>query len=531
LSSAIKNALKQNRLKFERKRAEKALQSERRQLLSIFDSIDEIIYVSDPNTYEILYVNSAVEVAFNNKPMGELCYKAFQNRNSPCEFCTNEIILKNNGKPYQWEYHNPILARDFFITDRIIKWPDGRDVRFELAVDITDRKHYEAYRHQIQKMEAIGTLAGGIAHDFNNLLTAILGNIELIRAESPPNRWLYDNLSEAKKACIQARGLVQRFLSFSTSGEPDKKIASIVECLKDASMLSLSGSNVDFEISAPDTLWLVEFDLGQMNQAFNNLIVNAKEAMPEGGVINISAGNVDVDSTTPISGLPLSRGKYVKIAIKDHGVGIPEEYLPKIFDAYFSTKKRGPKKGMGLGLTTVHDIISKHGGYAYAESDKGAGTTLFIYLPASEKETIEKKLGEEKPLVGKGRILVMDDEKLVRNVALQMLAILGYEAAASKDGAEAIEMYKESMKSGEPFDAVILDLTVRGAMGGEKALQELMEINPEIRAIISSAYSEDPVMKDFRKHGFRGAVEKPYELKELSDVLYEVLNGNNDAAG
>jgi CheY-like chemotaxis protein len=268
----------------------------------------------------------------------------------------------------------------------------------------------------------------------------------------------------------------------------------------------------------PDNLWPVEVDVGQISQVFQNLIINADQSMPEGGTIQIHAENAIVHTNTE---LPLQQGKYVKITIHDQGRGISEEHLQNIFDPYFTTKEMG----RGLGLTITFSIIKSHGGHISAESELGRGTTFNIYLPASEKKTVLKESYESTTLVGEGKILIMDDEEMVRSSLGEMIAAIGYEVELAKDGKEAVELYKKAMNSAEPFDAVILDLTVPGGMGGKEAIKKLREIDPHINALVSSGYSNDHVMANFRKYGFNDVIVKPYTPQELSGILLKVLNG------
>jgi len=382
--------------------------------------------------------------------------------------------------------------------------------------DITGQKRVEAELLKAQKLESIGILAGGIAHDFNNILTAILGNITLAKMDSKPEDKVFQRLAEAEKACVWAKDLTQQLLTFSKGGAPIKKTVLIQELIKDSVNFTLSGSNVRCKFSIPDDLWQVEIDEGQISQVINNLVVNAEQAMPEGGIIEVKAENISLEEKRAV---PLKAGKYIRITIKDEGIGIPEEHLPKIFDPYFTTKQ----KGSGLGLAVAHSIIKNHAGYITVESKLGAGTSFYIYLPASEKGISERKTQEEKPLFGQGRILVMDDEPAVREIAGNMLQFLGYEVEFAREGAEAIELYKKAKKSGKAFDAVILDLTVPGGMGGKEAIRMLLEIDPDVRAIVSSGYSNDPVMSDFKRYGFRGVVAKPYNLKNLAEEVHKII--------
>jgi CheY-like chemotaxis protein len=376
---------------------------------------------------------------------------------------------------------------------------------------------------KIQKLESIGILAGGIAHDFNNILTAILGNISLAKMEANPKDEIYERLVEAEKASLQAKNLTQQLLTFSKGGAPIKKTESITEVIKDSAEFALRGSNVKCEFFIPNDIWPVEVDKGQISQVISNLIINADQAMPEGGIIKVRVENVApvgaVRPCQPVAELPIKDGKYVKIEIEDDGIGIPKEHLPKIFDPYFTTKQ----KGSGLGLATSYSIIKRHDGYIAVESELGVGTTFYIYLPASSKQILTKKDAEERLILSKGRILVMDDEEVVRDVAGIMLKRIGYDVEFADDGAEALELYKKAEESGQPFDAVIVDLTIQGGMGGEQMIKKLLEIDPNVKAIVSSGYSTDAIMSNFKQYGFSGVVTKPYRIAELSETLYKVL--------
>ncbi|MBW2098896.1 MAG: response regulator [Deltaproteobacteria bacterium] len=382
--------------------------------------------------------------------------------------------------------------------------------------DITEKRRAERELLKADKLESLGVLSGGIAHDFNNILTSILGNISIAKMFAKPGDKIFERLEEAENDCMRARVLTQKILTFSRGGAPIMKTAFISELLRDSASFALSGSNVRCEFSIPDDLWRIEVDEGQIAQAISNLIINASQAMPGGGVINLLAENIVVDEK---QGIPLNNGGYVKISVTDHGIGIPKEHFQQIFDPYYTTKRGGS----GLGLAIAYSIVKRHNGYIDVKSIPGKETTFSIYLPASPKEALAEKESGEKIRGGKGKILVMDDEKMIRDVVGDMLGILGYEAEFAKDGAEAVELYKKAEQSVRPFDAVIMDLTVPGGMGGKEAVRKLAEIDPEVKAIVSSGYSDDPVMADFRKYGFSNVVAKPYNIKELGDALYEVL--------
>ena len=387
-----------------------------------------------------------------------------------------------------------------------------------IVVDITERKQIEEELLKAQKLESIGIFAGGIAHDFNNLLTAILGNISFAQLCMKPEDEVFERLTQAAKASFRARDLTQQLLTFSKGGAPIVKSASIEELLKDSAGFGMTGSNALCEFFIPDDLWSVEIDEGQMSQVISNLVVNANQAMPEGGIIRVRAENTNIGLR---DGLPLEEGRYVRISVEDQGIGISEEFIQKIFDPYFTTKE----KGNGLGLAASYSIVKKHNGHITVESRVGAGTTFYIYLPASPEGTIvNRKNVENKALMGKGRVLIMDDEEMIRELVCQLLSRIGYEVDAAIDGAEAIELYRKAKESDNPFDAVIMDLTIPGGMGGKEAIQELTETDPEIKAIVSSGYSSDPIMSEFKEYGFAAAIAKPYRIEQLSEALHRTLD-------
>lgn len=389
-----------------------------------------------------------------------------------------------------------------------------------VAENITERKKAEEHLFKMQKLESVGVLAGGIAHDFNNILTAITGNVSLAKLkinnlDCPGIESLLNLLSEAENASLQAKNLTQQLLTFAKGGVPILKTTAISELLKETAEFALRGSNVKFVSEIPTDLWAAEVDEGQISQVIHNLILNADQAMPGGGIIEIKAENTLINVESP---LPLSEGMYVKISIKDNGVGIPREHLSNIFDPYFSTKQRGS----GLGLTSSYSIIRKHCGLIEVDSEIGIGTTFQIYLPATTS-LIQKKHTNSQLTTGKGRVLVMDDEKMLRYVLSEMLQHLGYEVACAKDGTEAIDLYSEAQKHKQPFDAVVMDLTVPGGMGGKEAIQKLLEIDPQVAAIVSSGYSNDPVMAEHQNYGFKEVVNKPFSVGELAEVIGRVI--------
>ena len=411
------------------------------------------------------------------------------------------------------------------VNATVIQTEEGRTI-VVLCRDISRRRQIQEEILKGMKLESLGTFTDGIAHDFNNLLSVILGNISLAEDDIKPEIGTSEFLKEAKEASIRAKELTARLITFSKGGEPVKKVASIGELVKNSVNSTLSGSDINCEFSIPDDLSHVEIDQGQMKQVIHNIVINAQEAMTGKETIKIYCENVTVGEK---DALTLKNGKYVKISIKDQGIGIPEESLMKIFDPYFSTKERGAEKGMGLGLSICHSIVENHDGLITAESKPGEGTTLYVYLPASDKEIEEmepaRKPLPERPVIGRGKVLLMDDEKMIRKFAIQVLSRLGYDAEVSKDGSEAIKLYKKAMESGEPFDVVILDLTNQFGMGGKEAIQKFIEIDPDVKAIVSTGYSDDSAVANYREYGFCGALAKPYTIVELSKTLHDLILG------
>jgi len=392
----------------------------------------------------------------------------------------------------------------------------GQPAVITIVRDITERKKRDEEFIRACKLKSLSTLAGGIAHDFNNLLTGILGNASIARTFVNPGDKLHKIMTDLENTSLRAKDLTQQLLTFAKGGAPVKKTVSIAKLLRDSATLVLSGSNVKCDFAIAKGLWPVEVDEGQIAQVIHNLIINAKQAMPDGGTIQVSAENFALSAeNNPF----IKNGKYVKITVKDTGVGIPEEHLPKIFDPYFTTKE----EGSGLGLATAYSIIKNHAGYIMAESAAGVGTTFYIHLPASKKEIDRVEAVEEKLVSGKEKILVMDDDDIVRDVAGKMLTKLGYEVDFARDGSEAIELYKKSKNSGRPFDVVIIDLTIPGGMGGRETMQKLLEIDPYVKAIVSSGYSDDAVMSNYTNYNFKGVIAKPYRIEELSRTVHSVL--------
>jgi len=503
----------------ERERTEEALRDSEEKYRQLVENANEAIVVAQDGM--LRFVNTrAIELSGYSE--AELKSHPFIEWVHPEE---RDMVRRNYLKRLRGDPVPANYTTRFIHKDGSIKWMDVSSVRIywegapatlNFLSDITEKRQLEDELLKAQKLESIGVLAGGIAHDFNNILASIMGNISLARLDADPNDSIYDFLEKAESATKRATGLTQQLLTFSRGGAPVKKVSSISDVISDCATFVLSGSKVRCDFDLPADLWPVEIDVDQISQVIQNIIINADQAMPEGGIIQIRAENITVATD---NGLPLISGRYVKIAIQDLGVGIPEVYLNKIFDPYFTSKQNG----VGLGLSTAYSIIRKHDGHIGVESQVGAGTTFAVYLPSSNEPATDASEEKRDPLPGRGKILAMDDEVMIRELIGHMLHRLGYDAEVARDGEEAVHLYRRAFETGAPFDAVILDLTVPGAMGGKEALDKLREINPEVKAIVSSGYSNDPIMSDYKNYGFSGVVAKPYNMQNLSETLKSVL--------
>jgi PAS domain S-box-containing protein len=395
--------------------------------------------------------------------------------------------------------------------------------------DITERQRNEAERRKAETLEQLGLLAGGIAHDFNNLLTAIIGNISLASLLLPPDDEMATRLIDAKNASMRARDLAQQLLTFARGGAPIKKTASIGKLIQDTVSFSLRGSHSRSEFVFGADLWPAEIDPGQISQVIANLVVNADQAMPSGGTLCVSSDNFsyhggNAPGETVV--VDLTPGDYIRISIRDQGVGIPEEYLKRIFDPYFTTKP----KGTGLGLATTYSIVKNHNGHMTVESELHHGSTFTVYLPAAvhhEMPVSEAPTSFTEVSNGTGRVLVVDDEEAIRALVDFTLSHLGYEVTQAATALEGVNIYRQKLETGERFDAVILDLTLPGGMGGKEALKKLIEIDPTVNAIVSSGYATDATMSRYQDFGFRGVIAKPYEAAELGKIVHEVISSNH----
>ena len=384
--------------------------------------------------------------------------------------------------------------------------------------DITEQQRLEEELLKNSKLESLGVLAGGIAHDFNNVLMAVIGNLSVAKMTSKPGSEVFTCLEQVEQAAMRARELTAQLLTFAKGGAPVKRVTALGDLLQESVPFILRGSNVRCELELAPNLRAVEVDAAQVGQVLQNLVINAMQAMPEGGVVRIQGRNLESSADPgPVSG----REPWVEISVSDQGSGIRPEHLARVFDPYFTTKQRGS----GLGLTTAYSIIQKHGGALTVDSTLGKGSTFRVRLPATSRSAAPAPAaaGPPPPVAGRGRVLVMDDEEAVRAVVRTMLRRLGYDVQLSEDGNAAIETYMQAARNGQPFDLVLMDLTIPGGLGGKETLARLRSLDPKVRAVVSSGYSNDPVMANYRDYGFHAVLEKPYRTEQLARVLQEVL--------
>ena len=430
------------------------------------------------------------------------------------ELDNNTLLISRTGSEYSIAGRTaPILDAEKRIVGVVLVFQD-----------VTKTRRIEKELLKIEKLESLGLLAGGIAHDFNNLLAGIVGNVSLAKLDIGSPDDALRSLEATEKAALRAKDLTQQLLTFSKGGEPVKKPGDLRNLIEDSSLFALRGSKVKCEFAFQSNLLFSKVDKGQISQVIQNLVINAEQAMPDGGIIQIHGERINLSRNNAFS---LEAGEYVKLTFQDQGIGIEDEHLKKIFDPYFTTKQ----KGSGLGLAVAFSIIDKHSGRITVDSELGIGTKFTIYLPAIEELDSESEENKIPIAPGTGKILFMDDEAFIRELAVDLIQKIGdYQVTVAKDGEEVIHLYQQALKEGSRFDAVILDLTVRGGMGGKEAIRKLREIDPKVRAIVSSGYSTDPVMSDFITFGFQEAVKKPYQIQEMSKALNSVLTKNTGTA-
>jgi len=529
--------------KRDRDRAEAAVNSEHEQLLSIFDSMDEVVYIADPHTYELLYGNGAIKKIWGTRT-GEKCHKVLQNRDSPCPFCTNHLIFGENlGKTHIWEFQNEVTHRWYRCIDRAIHWPRDRMVRFEMAIDITetraaqeDRLKLERKIQQAQKTESLGVLAGGIAHDFNNILMAVLGYADLTIQDLPPHSPALQHVREIEKAARRAADLSRQMLAYSGKGkfvvEPihlNKFVEEMVHILQ----VSISRKAV-LKLNYADNLPVFDGDVTQIRQVIMNLITNASEAIGDrSGVIAISTGAMECDRTYLDTGNPAFRqekdedlipGVYVYFEVADTGSGMDRKTLEKVFDPFFTTKFTG----RGLGMAAVLGIVRGHRGTIKVYSEPRKGTTFKVLFPVSRSAEILHEPANPRAGPGDfqavGTVLIADDEESVCTLGRLTLERIGYTVLTATDGREAIEIFR---RHAEEITCVLLDLTMPH-LDGEEVFREMRHIRPSVKVILSSGYNEQDATQQFSGKGLAGFIQKPYTPTDLVTNLKSILGAGTE---
>ncbi len=509
-----------------RRQAEEKLRESEEFVRNILDTVDEGFIVIDKD-FRILTANRAF-CAHAGEAAGDIfgrhCYEVSHRSPVPCYESGVDCPVRlafDTGEPHAAIHrHRDAKGALMFVETKAfpIKDQNGSVLSaIETVNNITEKHLLEEERLKTQKLEAIGTLAGGIAHDFNNLLQGVFGYISMAKMAIGRKERAHTMLEQAEQALHLSVNLTKQLLTFSKGGKPVKKKMDLRPVIENSAKFALSGSSVDYRITVDDGLRPVEADDGQIGQVVQNIVLNAEQSMPQGGTVTITARNVVVPGT----GLPrlLESGDYVEVAIRDSGIGIPARHLARIFDPYFTTKC----KGSGLGLATSYSIVRNHGGLIAVSSEPGQGTTVTLYLPATDGEPSLSPAPAATTAARKGNILLMDDDDVVRNVAGELIRSLGHGVTLAEHGEAAVAHYRAARDSGFPFDVVILDLTVRGGMGGKDALERIRAEDPGVRAVVSSGYSDDAVVADHRAHGFAARLTKPYELADLNDVLNTLL--------
>ena len=509
----------------ERKANEENLRKSEEQKSAVLDAIP--CAVLGLKNRVIIFANDSTEKVFGWKPdeligkstrilyKDEVSFKkiavllnktSWKNRNYKIEF----VCRKKNGDDFLCRM---CVARRHELLEK------NMVVVFE---DITEYKRNQEERDslqaqalQAQKLETIGTLAGGIAHDFNNLLTGIMCNLSVALLR-PGDNDVSKPLQRALHASERATHLTRQLMTFAKGGAPVKQLASVAEIIRDSAEFALRGANVACKFTVTDDLWPAEVDTGQLSQVISNLVINADQAMPNGGLLNISVENVEFE----VPSHNLAAGRYIRINVSDNGEGISKTALGRIFEPYFTTKP----SGNGLGLATTHSIITRHGGQIEVASELGRGTTFTIYLPVPKiKKTDEVHMKQVHISEGTGRILLMDDEYFIRDVTVDMLGMMGYKCVTCENGQQACSLYKQAMEAGCPFSAVIMDLTIPGGMGGVETMAQIRLIDPTALGIVASGYCGAPEFASYKDYGFVAAVPKPFTLSQIAETLLRVL--------
>lgn len=516
----------------ERRRAEEALANEKERLAVTLRSIGDGVIATDSDGRIVLMNAVAEELTgwkqeeATGRDLTDVFHIINERTRVRCESPVDKVLRM--GTVVGLANHTALISKDgreLVIADSGAPiWDGDGGIAGVVLVfrDVTEKKRMDEELQRMSKLESVGILAGGIAHDFNNILAAVLGNVSLAKMYArPSDERVLKRLEDAEQAVLRAKDLTLQLLTFSKGGSPILKTTSIENVVRETASFALTGSGVRCDFTFGEDLSPVDIDEGQMSQVINNLVINSQQAMSGGGVITIEAANLVTTREIVEHGAFLQPGAYVRISVKDDGIGIAPEHVHKVFDPYFTTKD----KGSGLGLATSYSIIKNHDGHITLESEPGAGTTFFIYLKASRRPaaSIRRDIRDVRNTTVRARVLHMDDEAMILKATKEMLEGLGYDVTSVADGREAVARYREARTAGTPFDVVLLDITVRGGLGGKDAMRELLAIDPGVKAIVSSGYSNDPVMASYRRYGFRGVIAKPCLMSELDEIIRRVL--------
>jgi len=525
LSKYAHQNVQQSRFIFERKKAENALEAEKENLAVTLRSIGDGVITTD-NEGKIVTINKVAErltewtsTEAAGLPLFDVFNIINQNTRQPCSNPVEKVL--KTGDIVELANHTALISRsgkEIIIADSAAPIHNTQSQTIGVVLvfrDMTEKYKLEETMQKTQKLESLGLLAGGIAHDFNNLLGGIFGYIEMAMTETEETQVL-NYLSESLNSMDRAKNLTQQLLTFSKGGNPIRKVERLFPFIQENVKFALSGTSVSSDFNVQDDLWLCKFDKNQIAQVIDNITINAQQAMPNGGIIEVSALNISI-SANEHTGLPA--GDYVKISLKDHGIGIPKELLPLIFDPYYTTKS----KGHGLGLASCYSIINRHEGCIEVESTPGQGSTFIIYLPAFEEVDETNTKENQSQHKGKGIFLVMDDEDANLEIMKIRLEAFGYKVVLTKEGQEAVDYFKSAKQEGKNVTGMIFDLTVPGGMGGKEAIKKIRVICKDTPAFVASGYSSDPIMAEPEKYGFNASICKPFMSDELAVILQKYL--------
>lgn len=502
------------------KQAEAAIAAEKERLAVTLRSIGDGVITTDIRGAIVIMNRVAEELTgwsqneAEGRPLEAVFSIVNETTREPCENPIERVL--STGRIVELANHALLTSRDG--TERVIADSgapimdrDGKTIGVVLVFrDMTEKQKILDAMQRAAKLDSLGVLAGGIAHDFNNLLTGLFGYVELARSVSKDAR-VIEYLEASLATMNRARALTMQLLTFAKGGAPAQKATPSIPFIQEAVGFALSGANVACHFSLGEDVWPCNIDKNQIAQVIDNIVINAQQAMPNGGFIEVAVRNLSVEEGEYPS---LSKGRYVKVSIKDGGIGMPKDVMPRIFDPFYTTKT----KGHGLGLATCYSIVSRHGGWIDVESEPGRGSTFYVYLPAATESVAVNSAATVKQ-EGSGRVIVVDDEEVVRNTVGRMVEALGYTVVCARDGREAIDLYVRGTKAGQRFAGMILDLTIRGGMGGREAVTEIRKLDKELPVFVASGYGDDPVMRNPVEYGFTGSIGKPFTITELADML------------